>query len=128
MNSPSPILNDFEKIIQRLKEVLSLEKTDVNRDSAIKRFELCFDLAWKSIKEYAKKQGVECNSPRACFKIAFQLQLVNYDEHWLEMIEDRNLSTHLYKEEYADQIYSKLPDYLGMFRELLDKLVKSYQG
>lgn len=29
-------------------------------DSAIKRFEICFDLAWKSIKYSAKKQGTEC--------------------------------------------------------------------
>jgi len=37
------ILKDFQKAIERLEEVLILEKTEINRDSAIKRFELCFD-------------------------------------------------------------------------------------
>jgi len=124
MTNISPVFSDFQKVIQRLEEVLKLEKTEIHRDSAIKRFELCFDLAWKSIKEYAKKQGVECNSPRACFKTAFQLQLIDYDERWLTMIDDRNLTTHLYKEEYADQVYPKLPEYLEMFQKLLNKLEK----
>ncbi len=120
MTNTSPILEDFKKSIKKLEEVLILGKTDVVRDSAIKRFELCFDLCWKLIKEYAKKQGVECNSPRSCFKTAFQLQLINNDEKWLEMLDDRNLATHLYKEEYADQIYSKLSGYLNLFKALLN--------
>jgi len=37
------ILKDFQKAIERLEEVLILEETEINRDSAIKRFELCFD-------------------------------------------------------------------------------------
>ena len=37
------ILKDFQKAIERLEEVLILEKTEINRDSAIERFELCFD-------------------------------------------------------------------------------------
>jgi len=44
------ILEDFEKAINKLDEVLDMEKTEVVRDSAIKRFELCFDLAWKSLR------------------------------------------------------------------------------
>lgn len=121
METQSPILDDFKKSIQRLKEVLDLEKTDINRDSAIKRFELCFDLAWKSIKNYAKTQGVECYSPKSCFKTAFQLNLIDYDERWLKMIDDRNLTTHLYKEEYADRVYSRLSDYLELFKSLISR-------
>ncbi|MEW5907776.1 MAG: HI0074 family nucleotidyltransferase substrate-binding subunit [Patescibacteria group bacterium] len=118
MSTNLPILDDFKKAIERLEEVLNLEKTDITRDSAIKRFEICFDLAWKTIKEQAKKQGVECNSPRICFKTAFQLKLIDYDDEWLNMIDDRNLTTHLYKEEYADKVYSHLKSYLGLFKKL----------
>lgn len=122
MSSKLLVLKDFKKITKRLEEVLHLKKTDVIRDSAIKRFELCFDLAWKTIKWYAKNQGVECYSPRSCIKTAFQLKLINYDEKWLKMIDDRNLTAHLYKEEYADQVYSRLSDYLELFKKLLIEL------
>jgi nucleotidyltransferase substrate binding protein (TIGR01987 family) len=112
------VLRSFEKAMGRLQEVLSLSRTDVIRDSAIKRFELCFDLAWKSVKFYAKDQGVECYSPRDCFKTAFQLKLIEYDERWLVMIDDRNLTVHLYNEKQANEVYSRLSDYLGLFEKL----------
>ena len=122
MSNNKPIFEDFEKTVTRLGEVLKLEKTDINRDSAIKRFELCFDLAWKSIKLYAKDQGVECYSPRECFKTAFQLKLIDYNEAWLKMIDTRNLVAHLYKEEMAEKLFLRLSDYLVLFKKLLSDL------
>jgi len=116
------ILKDFEKAVKRLEEVLKLKKTKVVRDSAIKRFELCFDLAWKSIKNYSKFHGLECYSPRECFKTAFQLKLIEHDERWLKMIDDRNLTTHLYKESQAEKVYKRLAKYLEMFKNLFEKL------
>jgi len=47
--------------------------------------------------------------------------LIDYDEKWLKIIDDRNLSAHLYKEEYADQVYSRLNDYLKLFKKLYGK-------
>lgn len=47
-------VGDFKKAVEKLAEVLKIRETAITRDSAIKRFELCFDLAWKSIKDYAK--------------------------------------------------------------------------
>ena len=115
------ILEDFGKAMKKLEEVLELKKTEVVRDSAIKRFELCFDLAWKSVKNFARENGMECYSPKECFKVAFQLKLIEHDDEWLEMIKDRNLTTHLYKEEQAEKIYKKLPEYLKMFKNLFPK-------
>ena len=122
MSNNKPIFEDFEKTVTRLGEVLKLEKTDINRDSAIKRFELCFDLAWKSFKAYAKNQGLECYSPRECFKTAFQLKLIEHDKEWLEMIEDRNRTAHLYNEAQANEVYSSFPNYLKLFEGLLNTL------
>lgn len=116
------VLEDFKNAVSRLEEVMNMEKTAVNRDSAIKRFELCFDLAWKAIKYYAKFQGFGCNSPRQCFKDAFQLKLLDYNEDWLKMIDDRNASVHLYSESYADEVYKKLIGHLELFKKLLAKL------
>ncbi len=124
MSDKSPITKAFSKAITRLEEVLELDKTDVTRDSAIKRFEICFDLAWKSIKNYARKEGIECNSPRMCFKTAFKLNLIDYDEKWLKGIEDRNTTSHLYNEKLADQVYQRLPEYKSLFDSLLSRLEK----
>lgn len=79
-------------------------------------------MAWKAIKVYAKIQGIECYSPRESFKEAYRLKLIDYDEKWMKMVKDRNLCVHLYSEEYADEIYKKLPNYLKLFKQLLDNL------
>lgn len=118
------ILKDFEKSISALKEVLEVEKNKITRDSALLRFQLCFELCWKAIKIYARNEGVECFSPKSCFQSAFQINLVDYDENWLNMISDRNLIVHLYEEESADKIYTKLPEYLILFEKLYLKLKK----
>ena len=122
------IFQDFQKAIKKLKEVLELEKTEITRDSALKRFELCFDLAWKNIKTLAKQEGIECYSPRECFKAGFQIKLIQNPQKWIEMIEDRNKIVHIYKEEYADQVYEKLKNYLEMFKELEKEIEKRLTG
>lgn len=118
------ILEDFQKAIKRLEEVLKLSKTDINRDSAIKRFEICFDLSWKEIKAFARKKVVECQSPRDCIKTAFQLKLIAYDKKYLDMLKDRNLTAHIYKEELADLVYDNLKNYLQLFKTLAQNLEK----
>lgn len=78
-------------------------------------------IKWQ-IKEYIKSEGVECHSPRECLKEAFQLKLIDNDERWMQMVLDRNISVHLYKEQSADEIYAKLPAYAEMLKGLLAKL------
>ncbi len=120
----NPLYTDFKKSIKRLEEVLKMKKSDITRDSAIKRFELCFDLAWKSIKTYAKQEGLECVSPRSCIKMAFELKLIKYENKWLHMIADRNTSVHLYEQSSAELIYSHLPKYLKLFKKLEEEMVE----
>lgn len=46
------VFEDYRAAVQRLQEVLALEKNEVIRDSAIKRFEIAFELAWKTTKAF----------------------------------------------------------------------------
>ncbi|OGL79292.1 hypothetical protein A3J43_01635 [Candidatus Uhrbacteria bacterium RIFCSPHIGHO2_12_FULL_54_23] len=118
----SLVSDDLTRITARLAEVLVMEKSDVIRDSAVKRFELCFESAWKAIKVFARLQGKECYSPRECFRTAYQLGLVHYETDWLDMVKDRNEVTHLYKEDFANEVYGRLPRYLAHFQTLIEAL------
>ena len=118
------IYNSFAQSLGRLAEILEAPKTIANRDSAIKRFELTFELAWKSAKVHAADQGIVCRSPRESLAEAFRLGLIPDDPQWLKMIEDRNLSVHTYNEKLADDIYGRLKDYLRLFSELNNSLQK----
>jgi len=113
------LLKKFESTLRRFEEILKKEKSEIVRDSAIKRFEICFDLAWKTLKAYLYEyQKVECHSPKSCFKLAYQEKLIDYDEYWLKIIDLRNQSGHIYSEDLADKIYNELPKVLEYLRKL----------
>jgi len=38
------------------------------------------------------------------------------------MLDDRNLTVHIYKEKYAEDVYSRLSLYTGLLKELAKKL------
>ena len=123
MTKLESLKEDFQNALSRLEEVLKVPKTDITRDSAIKRFEIVFDLAWKTIKVFLEEQhGVYCASPRNCFREAFSVGMIEYNEEWLELISDRNYSTHIYKEALAERIYNDLPAKIPLFKQLLEAI------
>ena len=109
----------YKEAIKRFEEVLNKEKSDIVRDSAIKRFEFVFDLSWKLIKAYLEEEkGIFCRSPKECFREAFRQGLIDYDDIWLLMTDWRNQAVHTYGEKFADALYEKLPKTLKYFQAL----------
>ncbi len=126
-------IESFAKSMYGLEEViLAYDKEDNKktkvflRDSAIQRFEMCFDLAWKTLKEYLlDKKGVSCFSPKVCFREAFQNNFFHSDDSgWMQMTDDRNLMSHIYDESEAEKVFLKLSGYLILFKELLAEIKK----
>jgi nucleotidyltransferase substrate binding protein (TIGR01987 family) len=113
------LLKKFESALRRFEEILQKEKSEIVRDSAIKRFEICFDLAWKTLKAYLYEYlKVECYSPKSCFKLAYQEKIIDYDEYWMKIIDLRNQSVHIYSEDLADKIYDELHKVLEYMKKL----------
>ena len=116
-------IEQFEQIIARLKDVMNKERNEYMRDSAIKRFEIAFDLSWKLVKTFLEeKHGVICKSPKSCFREAYKQSVIEYDEFWIEMTNLRNEVAHIYREETADKIYGKLDDIIEYFEKLLETI------
>ncbi|PYV87138.1 MAG: nucleotidyltransferase [Acidobacteria bacterium] len=116
MTKIEALSQQFERAILRLDEVLRLEKNEFMRDSAIKRFEITFDLSWKAVKAYLEEiKGVPCASPKGCFREAYRQGMTDL----------RNQAVHIYKEELAEQIYRVLPRALSYFQRLSSKLNKN---
>ncbi|HHY05496.1 MAG TPA: nucleotidyltransferase [Clostridia bacterium] len=121
-------LSNFKKALQRLKEAAEQFKqdnaNDVIRDGVIQRFEFTYELAWKTTKDYLESIGiVDKNSPRAVFKEAYAQKLIMNEENWLLMLKDGNLTSHVYKEEIAEEITKRIINiYIREFDDLLSKL------
>jgi nucleotidyltransferase substrate binding protein (TIGR01987 family) len=113
----------FQKLLKTLREALvRLQKiTPGNelyeplRDSLIKRFEYCIDMFWKMLREFIIEQhGVDVPaSPKAVVKVAFDLSIITDDQHkeFILAINDRNLTSHSYHEEVAQQIAAHVIHY-----------------
>ncbi len=117
---------DLENAVNRFADVLALPLTSngVVCDSAIRRFKICVDLSWKTLKTILQeKHGIECASPKGCIREAFSVGIITQDDpFWLTMIELRNLSAHTYNEETAVLLYNQLPAALTRFQKLLKNL------
>lgn len=119
------LYKEYTEAVAGLADVLRQPKNEFMRDSAIKRFEIAFDLAWKTIKAHVEEKGIICASPVACFKEAYRQGILNYDDIWVkELVETRNKTVHTYDEKLAEEVYDALPRFLQAFQELLNALTK----
>ncbi|QPD03566.1 MAG: Nucleotidyltransferase substrate binding protein [Candidatus Nitrospira kreftii] len=111
-------LDSFTTAITRFSEALSAPATDLTRDASIQRFEFCFELAWKVIQERARAEGLECQSPKSCLKMAYKNSWITDETGWLAMLEDRNRTAHTYDETLAKDVYRRLPAHLPILQAL----------
>jgi len=96
------------------------------RDSTIQRFEFTYELCWKTLKLYYKIKGKDLLYPKDAFKEAFNDGLIDDEQLFLEIINDRNQTVHVYSQEDIEKIYSHIVErYFDAFGMLLIKLKKT---
>ena len=119
---------DYTKALNRLKEALLEEPTDIVVDGTLQRYEFTFELAWKTIKDYLAYNGYSDNiaSPRAIIQLAYQAKVINNGDTWINMMLDRNALSHLYDEEKLREIYENVKNiYLNELNELKEFLERN---
>ncbi len=98
----------LERALGKLKEGVKIAKTDIEKDGAIQRFEFTFELFWKTLKIILQYKGIEVRAPRTAIKEAFKVGLIDDDEIFLDMLEDRNLTSHIYDEATAEEVFERI--------------------
>ena len=106
MNPPPDIrwqqrLVNFERALRLLREAMAEGPDALNqleKEGVIQRFEYCFELAWKTVKDYMEASGVvfDVVMPRQVIKDAFAAQVLNDGASWIAMLDHRNLLAHTY--------------------------------
>ncbi len=115
---------DAKRAIGTLREILHESFSAIVRDASIQRFKYTFEAYWKFIKEYLKiREGIICNSPKSCFREIFTVGIIEENEtiKLLEMTDDRNMTSHTYKEEVAQIIYGKLEEYSRLIEDTIGR-------
>lgn len=118
---------DFQNAFNRLTEAVKLdEKNDIVVDAVIQRFEFTFELGWKLMKSYLEYEGVEdAQTPRSTIRAAFKYNLIENGDEWIDMMVDRNKTSHIYDETLALDIYDRIKSHHST---LLEKLIEKFQG
>ncbi|MBE7709591.1 MAG: nucleotidyltransferase [Cyanobacteria bacterium SIG32] len=91
----------------------------------IQAFEMVFELAWKTLKDYLEFEGINTDTPRETLKTAFLRNIITDGDVWIEMMEARNKTSHTYREELANSIAFEITE---KFIPLLNNLESILAG
>lgn len=119
-------ITKLQRAYNRLEEGAANAWEQLHKDGVIKRFEFTFELFWKTLKIHLMDKDEITNSPREALKAAFRRGWLGIDEQiFLDMLDDRNISTHIYSEQESDQIFQRIKDvYIAVIGEVIERLKK----
>lgn len=115
-----------EKALHKLHEIA--EKNEINeieRDALIQRFEFTFEIMWKCGKDYLRNvEGIEVASPKGVIRYFREIGIFDntQTEQALQMVDDRNLTTHTYDETFALEIAKRVIEYEILLRKWYFKM------
>ena len=120
---------NLKKAFTRLKEVSELYDgtNDIIRDSLIQRFEFTYELTHKTLKEFMKYLGITLDNsfPRTIYKKAYINNLISDDKLWINLLEDRNSTSHIYNENLSNDVADRIAyKYVDAIEELVNNLEK----
>jgi len=119
--------NNFDKALNQLTKFI--EKGELNEfelQGLIQCFEYVYELAWNTLKDYLELENYQdVKGPRSAITTAFRIGIIEDGEGWMDMLKDRNLTSHTYNEEVTRQITNNIYNkFYALFIELRNKLQK----
>lgn len=130
------ILDSFEKAFKSLNKAVDLMRqqdpedkdlVDALRDSVVQRFEYTYELAFKFIKRQLKTmsanpQEIDSMDFRDVLRSAGEAGLVANVQAFYRYRLARNITSHTYDEDKAEEVLEVVPDFISDARALLEKL------
>lgn len=128
-------MKKFEQYSRHLQVLCRAEQEDITNEfiisGIIDKFYIQFELGWKVLKELLRYEGANqaaTGSPREIIKTAYAYFDFIEESIWLEMLRDRNDTTHIYNEEAAQQLVEKiLHRYIAVFVTLEQHIRERYE-
>ena len=112
---------NYRQALSRLTAAVRLSGerplSELEQQGLIQGFEYTHELGWNVLKDYLEAQGfVGIIGSKGATREAFKNGLVEDGEAWMDMIKARNLTSHTYKTEVAEDIVKNI---LGRFHPAL---------
>lgn len=128
-------MKKFENFCKALNNLQMIRNTEEPYDiltmaGGVALFEICFEQAWKAMKDILTDQGysaAQTGSPKQILKLAYSVGMVRDEDKWLAMLASRNEVSHSYNEIIALGLMRTVKsDYIGMFEELKAELEENW--
>jgi nucleotidyltransferase substrate binding protein (TIGR01987 family) len=123
--------SNYRKALAQLEKfIVKDELSDLEEQGLIKAFEYTYELAWNTMKDYLEYQGIlEVAGSRDTIRESFKINLISNGEEWMDMLVSRNLTSHSYNEETADEIADAVVNvYFDLFKLLETKFENLRSG
>lgn len=99
----------------------------LEKEGVVQRFEYCFELAWKTVKDYLEEGGLvfPTVTPRQVLKDAFAAKVIPDGQVWIDMVDHRNLLSHTYSqasfEKAVEAIHTRYLPAMAVLHEFLQQ-------
>lgn len=116
---------NFQKAFGQLAKFIETENlSELEEQGLIKAFEYTFELAWTTLKDFLEYRGqTGIYGSRDAIRKAFQVDLIENGDRWMDMLINRNRTSHTYNRETAEEICRAIKnEYFALFRSLEKKL------
>ena len=116
---------NYNKAFQQLaKYVTQKELNELEQQGLIKSFEYTYELAWKTLQDLLKDKGYRSIiGPKPVIKQSFQDRYITDGEAWMRMHNSRNLTSHTYHQETAEEIVKQIrEEYFSLLEALQRRL------
>lgn len=120
--------DNFNKTLKGLQKAIDEYQEDpedeVVKVGMIKFFEMTYELAWLTMKDYYEDQGeTGIQGSKDAIKLSSGRGLIHEAQDWFDMIDSRKLSVHTYDANTADEVVSDIVEtYIGLFIQLQTRL------
>ena len=117
----------FLNAYQGLEGAVALYKerplSNLEEQGLIQAFEYTHELAWKVFKDFLEEQGVfNLYGLKDTTRQAFKSGLIDDGEIWMDMIISRNLTSHTYNDDLAQEVINKIVTiYINEFEKMVER-------
>ena len=120
--------DNFNKTLKGLQKAIIEYKEDeedeVVKVGMIKFFEMTYELAWNTMKDYYEDQGeTGIQGSKDAIKLSSTRGLIHQAQDWFDMVDSSKLSVHTYNAKTADEIADDIAEtYIALFIQLQTRL------
>ena len=127
---PNYIIEIYETFIKaylKLKEFVDTDNgSEKDRGAIINAYQYTFELLWKTLQRYMQQlEMLDELGPGSVIRTAFEYNIIDNGSIYMSMLKNRNLITHTYKEDVAEEIYTRIKK---EYMEELENFIRNFDN